>query len=106
MVSRAHQPTTRARKAHKRSDGEGTISQHATSGMWRGRLMVGRKPNGKPDIREVYAKTQGECRKKLDELKRGASGGLLPMRAERDTVAAYLGRWLDTKQLTVRPRTH
>jgi hypothetical protein len=47
----------RTRKARKRADGEGTFSQHATSGLWRGRLMVGRKVDGKPDIREVYAKT-------------------------------------------------
>jgi integrase len=94
------------RRGRKRAGGEGTISQHATSGQWRGRVMVGRKLDGRPDVREVYAKTQGECRRKLDELRRRLAAGLLGnAKVERDTVAALLAGWLEGKRGTVEETT-
>jgi integrase len=96
----------RRSRTRKRADGEGTISQHTTSGMWRGRLMIGRKPDGRPDVREVYAKTQAECRRRLDELKRLAGGGTLQASTERDSVAGYLEKWLEGKRGAIRARTH
>jgi hypothetical protein len=42
------------RRAHKRADGEGSIGPY--KGAWRGRLMVGYKADGKPDVREVYGR--------------------------------------------------
>ena len=45
---------------HKRGAGEGSIDQRP-DGLWRGRVMVGRKLDGKPDVRVVYGKTRGEC---------------------------------------------
>src|ERR671930_631584 len=102
MAGVAQTTQERTRKARKRADGDGTISQHTTSGLWRGRLMVGRKPDGKPDIREVYAKSQGECRKKNDALKHRVAGGLVSdVRVERNTVGAYLERWLAGKRGTI-----
>ena len=57
------------RKAKKRADGEGSIRWSETKKLWIGRLMVGTRLDGKPDIREVSAKTQKACREKLDALK-------------------------------------
>ena len=47
-----------------------------------------RKPGGRPEVREIYAKTRRECRERLDELKRQAARGLLPAGAAPDSVAA------------------
>jgi len=93
------------RLAHKRADGEGSISPHK-SGLWRGRLMVGYLPDGKPDVREVYGKTQQECRRKLAELRRRAEQGMLPSSAaDRQTVAALVGRWLEASKGSLGGRT-
>lgn len=60
---------TGRRRAHKRGHGEGNVSQRK-DGMWRARLMVGYKPDGKPDVRYLYAKTQRGVLRKPDELRR------------------------------------
>ena len=94
------------RRGRKRADGEGSIRQRS-DGMWRGEVMLGYRSDGKPDRRYVYAKTQAACRRKLDELKVRASGGLLgDARAGRETVAAFLARWLDAIEGTMRPSSH
>ena len=62
-------PALGLRKARKRADGEGSIRYSETKELWIGRLMVARRLDGKPDIREVSAKTQRACRERLDALK-------------------------------------
>lgn len=90
------------RKLRKRADGEGSIRYSETKGLWIGRLMVGYRLDGKPDIREVSAKAQGECRKKLDALKAKAAGGMIgDVKAGRETVAAYLDWWLTSIEGTM-----
>src|SRR5215212_3129871 len=89
--------TPAKRKAKKRADGEGSIRWSEPKKLWIGRVMVGHRPDGKPDIREVTAKQQGECRKKLDALKaQAASGTLVDAGKGRETVAAFLTSWLDS----------
>lgn len=96
----------RIRTRHKRGDGEGSLYLDERRGLWIGELMVGYRPDGKPDRRRVSAKTQAECRRKLDTLKRESEHGLLPARgAERETLATFLARWLQAIRATVRPRT-
>ena len=64
--------------------------------------MVGRREDGTPDVRSVYAGTQKQCLKLLRELRARQDGGLLgDARAERGTVAALLAAWLGGKQGTV-----
>ncbi len=93
------------RRGHKRGDGEGSISQRP-DGLWRGRVMVGRRLDGKPNVRDVYARTRGECQRKLDELRRSAaSGTLVDPAAGRESVAAFLARWLEAIEGTIRPST-
>ena len=45
----ARQNETKRRKG-KRGDGEGSIRQRP-DGMWRGEIMVGYRPDGRPDRR-------------------------------------------------------
>src|SRR3954463_7049864 len=99
--------TVTKRKAKKRPDGDGSIRYSESKKLWIGRVMVGYRPDGKPDIREVTAKQQGECRKKLDALKRRANEGTMgDAKAGRETVAGFLLRWLDAIQGTIRPSSH
>jgi integrase len=75
--------------------------------MWRGEVMVGYRPDGKPDRRYVYAKTYKACQEKLEALKARARSGVLPdADKERVTIAAYLSRWVETTKTSVRDRTH
>jgi integrase len=95
----------RKRKARKRADGEGSIFRRS-DGLWIGRLMVGMKLDGKPDVRQVSAKTQAACREKLDALKSQAANGTL---ASSDvaglTVSTFLDRWLATVAPNLRVST-
>src|SRR5262249_30279285 len=61
--------TPAKRKAKKRPDGDGSIRYSEAKKLWIGRVMVGYRPDGKPDIREVAAKQQAECKQKFDALK-------------------------------------
>jgi integrase len=93
-------------RVRARGNGEGMIRHLAQRDLWEVRLMVGVKPNGKPDIRSRYAKTRAEAVAKLDELRqRVRHGSLGDAKAERQTVAAFLTRWLETIQATVRVST-
>ena len=86
--------TDTPRRGRKRGDGEGSIRRRA-DGMWRGEVMVGYRPDGKPDRRYVYAKTRGECQDKLDDLRRRARSGLLADgKVGRESVGAFLDAWL------------
>lgn len=68
--------------------------------------MVGRRPDGKPDVREVYGETRAEVQRKLNALRqRSEAGQLGAPAARRETLGAFLTRWLDTARSTVRPRT-
>jgi integrase len=79
----------------KRGDGEGSIRWSEKKKLWIARLMVGYRPDGKPDIREVSAKLRGECQRKLGELRRRATTGQLgDAKAGRETVGAFLQTWL------------
>jgi integrase len=95
------------RKAKKRADGEGSLRWSETKKLWIGRVMVGRRPDGKPDIREVTAKSQKACREKLDAVRAQATSGTL---ASSDvaglTVAAFLDRWLTTVKPNLRDSTY
>ena len=93
------------RPKRKRGDGEGSIDE-VRDGLWRGRMMVGYKADGKADRRVVYGKTRAEVQRKLRDLKRKAEEGLLSDAAVgRDTVAIYIARWLEVVKTTIRPST-
>lgn len=64
--------------------------------------MVGRRGDGTPDVRSVYARTQKECLKRLRELRSRQDSGLVgDARAEHGSVEALLRRWLEGKRGTV-----
>ena len=94
------------RRARKRADGEGSIFKRA-DGISIGRLMVGVKLDGKLDVRQVSAKSQGVCREKLDALKAQAANGTLASGdAASLTVGQFLDRWLATVKPNLRDSTY
>jgi integrase len=67
-------------------------------------LMVGYKLDGARDIRSVYGETRGECQKKLEDLRRRRDEGLLgDPGAGKETVEAFLKRWLSSIEGTMEP---
>jgi integrase len=93
-------------KRSMRKHGDGNLTQ-LTDGRWRGRIMLGRKPDGKPDRPWVYGSTQREVLKKMAELSRKADQGeRADASKERQTLAQYLGTWLAAVRIGTRPRTH
>ena len=80
-------------KSRRRVKGSGTIFPHPTKG-WVGRVIAGRKANGKPLYAERSAKTIAELQVKL------AAAG--PPTAST-TVAEWCKRWLT--ETDVRPST-
>lgn len=52
----------------KRKAGEGTV-RFRKDGRWEGRIVVGYDTKGLPITKNVLAKTESECNKKLKELK-------------------------------------
>src|SRR5262245_56796014 len=81
----------------RRVRGTGSIFQRNRRGRteWVGRVLVGKKPDGKPLYVERVAPTQVELVAKLDAAE--APG-------PNTTVAAWSARWL--AGLSVRPSTH
>ena len=68
--------------------------------------MVGCRPDGNPDRRMVTGSTRQEVQRKLAELQRRADSGVLAGREkERETLKAFLTRWLDAIRVTVKPAT-
>ena len=93
------------RRGRKRGHGEGSIRQ-LPDGRWKGELMVGYRPDGRRDVRVAYGKTRKQCQGRLDELKQRRGQGLLAdAGTERETLAAYLDRWLASITGAVRPST-
>ncbi|HEY8744773.1 MAG TPA: hypothetical protein VIU62_16885 [Chloroflexota bacterium] len=93
------------RAARKRGDGEGSIDE-VREGLWRGRLMVGYKADGKADRCVLRGKRRGEVQKKLAELRQRAEQGTLTEQAiDRLTVAGCFTRWSAAAAATVRPTT-
>ena len=52
----------------KKQQGEGSIFLRK-DGRWEGRIVVDYKDNGNPITKNVTAKTEAECREKLEKLK-------------------------------------
>jgi integrase len=94
-------------RKRKRADGEGSIRFRADKKLWVARIMVGTRLDGKPDIRDVAARTQKEAREKLDALKRQAADGTLPSgETAAMSASAFLDRWLATVKPGLRPKTY
>lgn len=99
-------PPANARKPGKRGHGEGTIYQRKSDSLWVGTIMLGRKPDGRPDRPKVTGRTRGDVQKQLAQLRRKADEGLrADPSKERQTVAAFMDTWLAATRTSVRLQT-
>src|SRR4051812_16508552 len=90
----------------RRDNGAGSAYFDASRGKWRGQLMVGHKPDGKPDLRKVTADTKAAALKLLKDIgKKHEAGALGTVAQERRTLSEFVDRWLGAKAATVRPTT-
>lgn len=78
----------------RRARGTGTIFFRESKGKWVGRVVVGKKPNGRPLYVECWGRTQAEVVRKMAEAKPPGPGV---------TVAGWVDHWWKT--LAVRPET-
>lgn len=86
----------------KRAHGEGTLSQKK-NGTWQCQIMVGRKLDGKRDIRTFSGKTQKEVKAKRDEFLRKKEAGLLNGMDIR--FDEWAERWYEQHKENVKPTT-
>lgn len=82
--------------ARHRTKGEGNIRKRK-DGRWEARLMVGYKPNGKPDVRSVYGQTKEEVAQALLELRQQQADGMLPS-SNTTTLAEFVASWFPYHQ--------
>src|SRR5687768_10581560 len=88
-------------KRKRRGHGEGNIRPHPKRpGLWEARFTL---EDG--TRKSVYGHSQREAREKMQQAMRESAAGLDVSRP-RETVAAYLDRWLaDVAKPKVRPKT-
>lgn len=90
--------------AKRRAQGEGSVSKRA-DGRWQGRVVIGRKENGTPIYKFVFAKTQKELLPKMREVLREYEGISLTSESNL-TLEEWLEQWLkDYVETSLRPAT-
>lgn len=89
--------------ARKRGNHEGTIYKRR-DGRWCATIDAGWR-NGRRRRKSFYGKTRGDVANKLTKALNDQQSGL-PIAADRETVGAFLRRWLqDCARVNVRPKT-
>ena len=90
--------------ARKRNAGEGSVFQR-TDGRWCAQLDLGWR-GGRRARKYIYGVTAAEVQRQLLKARSDHVQGL-PVAVERQTVAQFLGRWLeDSVKPSVRPLTY
>ena len=92
--------------AKRRANGEGNIRKRS-DGRWEGRYTAGRDPEtGKAIYKNVLAKTQKECKVKLQRaIDENAKVDMI--RAEQYTVGQWMDVWFENcAKIKVRPSSH
>src|SRR5881628_2808718 len=88
----------------KRAHGEGSMYR-AADGYWHGSINLGSGPDGRRLRRHVRGRTQGEVKKKLDELKRDRDSGEDLSAVREPTVGEWARTWIEIVERTRRPST-
>ena len=96
-----------ATMAERRSNRTGTYLLRS-DGRWRGRIQLGLKENGDPDVRTVYAKTREEAERKINALVREyEQGQLTSIDGGRLTLATFVTEhWLPAVKSLLKPTTY
>lgn len=90
----------------RRSPGEGALYELKSRGLWRGVVDLEPDADGKRVQKYVHARTQRECRDKLDALRRELAEHGTPL-DKRTTLADFAALWLeDHAKPDVDPNTY
>lgn len=90
--------------AHKRATGEGTLRKRA-DGRWESAITIGYKPDGKPDRKYFYGKTQKEVKEKVaewQELQKQRGSGILK---KEYTFVEWSNFWYENHKDDITPTT-
>ena len=84
----------------KRVNGEGSISKRSSDGRWIGQITIGYDDNGKAIRKACSAKSQAECKRKLDKLKNQFAliQGKTIATTKNSYVNYLLSDWIDEKR--------
>ena len=88
----------------RRGHGEGSIFQRKSDGLWVGVINLGRGNDGKRERRWIYGETRKAVAEKLKAPMRAQQQGL-PVALDRQTLGAYLEKWLSGAEGRVRGST-
>lgn len=86
--------STKIKKSKRKNNGEGSIIQ-LEDGRFMGKIMIGRKANGKPNRPTIYGQTQAEVLAKINELKYEYNHGIY-VEPNRTKLGEWLLFWLKT----------
>lgn len=89
----------------RRGHGDGALYKLESRGLWRGVIDAGYDAEGKRVQKYVHAKSQRECKARLDELRREIAQYGAPL-DKKVTVTDWSDRWLATVQRDVDPKTY
>jgi integrase len=81
-------------RKRRRGRGEGAVFFSGAKGVWIARAVVGVKPSGSPQYKEVTGRTKDAALAKMKKAEEDARAGRLTVGREA-TVGAYLDHWLD-----------
>ena len=89
----------------KKQQGEGSVFLRK-DGRWEGRIVVDYKDNGNPITKNVTAKTEVECREKLEKLKKEVAHliGRLPKKAKPDMAKYEISKKMEKEKLKKRTK--
>ncbi len=90
--------------AKRRGNGEGGIYQRESDGKWCASVDLG-FVNGKRRCKVIYGKTRKEVAEKLKALHRDQAAGI-NVATGRQTVKAFLERWLEVSKQRNKTRTY
>ena len=94
----------KARKANKRSNGDGSIRQRK-DGTWEGRYTVGINPGtGKPIRKSIYGKTKPEVAEKLRAITSSIDSGTY-FEPDKITVREWFLEWFESYMSDKKPLT-
>ena len=77
---------------NKRANGEGSVYQRGSDGLWVGAYVIGFDADGKPKRKPIYGKTKGEVVKKLREAQTQIDKGLF-VEPDKMTVDQWMRTW-------------
>lgn len=94
-------------KRRQRGHGQGAFYQNPFTGMWVGRISLGKGPDGKR-LRSapVYNMDKGVVQEELEKLKEDARNGVAQIPKKRITVDSRMREWVEKRKRNWSPSHH